>query len=65
MAIIFIHNRNNEISRKKENYTKNNTLITTDVTPLLTQKYVPDLQAYCFENFLIISRDLLEGSTGG
>ena len=38
------------------------TLITTEVTPLSTQKYVPDLRAYCSENFLIISTDLSEGS---
>ena len=40
------------------------TLITTEVTPLSTQKYVPDLRAYCSENFLIISTDLSDGSTG-
>jgi len=37
--------------------------MTTAVTPLSAQKYVPDLRAYCSENFLIISTDLSEGST--
>lgn len=37
--------------------------MTTEVTPLSTQKYVPDLRAYCSENFLIISTDLSDGST--
>lgn len=39
------------------------TLITTEVTPLSTQKYVSDLRAYCSENFLIISIDFSDGST--
>jgi len=39
------------------------TLITTDVTALSTQKYVPESRAYCSENFRIISTDLSEGST--
>lgn len=39
------------------------TLITTEVTPLSTQKNVSDFRAYCSENFLIISTDLSDGST--
>ena len=38
------------------------TLITTDVTALSTQKYVPDRRAYCSENLRINSTDLSEGS---
>lgn len=38
------------------------TLMTTEVTPLSTQKYVPERRAYCSENFLIISTDLSVGS---
>lgn len=46
----------------RNNTRKNSTLITTEVTLLSTQKYVPDLRAYCSENFLIISTDLSDGS---
>lgn len=57
MKIPFISNGNNT-TRKSQKIT----LITTAVTPLSTQKYVPDLRAYCSENFLIISTDLSDGS---
>lgn len=41
---------------------KEDTLITTDVTLLSTQKNVSDLRAYCSENLRIISTDLSDGS---
>ncbi|KAK2365700.1 ferredoxin-thioredoxin reductase catalytic chain, chloroplastic [Trifolium repens] len=51
------------LSNKKQIKDRECTLITTAVTPLSEQKYVPDLRAYCSENFLIISMDLSDGST--
>ena len=41
---------------------KENTLITTYVMLLSTQKNVSDLRAYCSENLRIISTDLSDGS---
>lgn len=58
-AIKFILEREYICQRSKD---RECTLITTAVTPLSTQKYVPDLRAYCSENFLIISTDLSDGS---
>lgn len=61
-----IHDRihgHKQLGNAKTN--KKSTLMTTEVTPLSTQKYVPDLRAYCSENFLIISTDLSVGSTEG